>query len=370
MKSPRSSRGRLALISALAGLMLAVLAPGTMAAATRPITFTLELGTPCIGGRASDNQSLTVAWRDRTGALKAKATVETSDWGSWGFCADGQALEIGDVIRATDGSRSHRLAIPRLTLVADRANDVYHGRAPAGTAVRLWYTNGLYSDYNSFKKVTADGDGRWSFAAGIYGGFSAELRWRDGHGDVVSLVGSAPSITLRLGSARFGVNWFSRVHDGATIELRLEDSITSEDKATGTATADHIGSFVGRFRNDQGDSVAVARGDRLRAPSVAADADWIVPDIEGAANVRTDRVRGRCLDAGTSERFAEVHVFRSGAQRGFALAGADENGYFVADFSDSDRPWFNAANIKHGDRIVIRCLQTTGDWVERSFRVP
>jgi hypothetical protein len=357
--------------SLLAALMLAALIPGTAAAATRPITFNLALGQGCVDGRASDSVSLDLVWRSAAGSLKGKATVATSVNGYWYWCVgEGSAnvLRIGDRLKATVGTTVRRFTIPQLTLNVDRAQDVFRGKAPAGTTLRLFYLNGIFSDYYSEVKLTARADGRWSFDPGwnIMGGIAADMRWNGPNGDKVWLYGHAAVLRVTIGRAGFSGE--TRPYRDA--EVILENAATAVRKGKGTAVGDDYGTFSGQFRNAQGDLVAPAVGDRVRAPSLASDADWIVPNVEATANAGTNVVSGRCSDAGTSADFVEIRVIRTGVWRGLALDDTDQDGNFEVDFDDPESPFLHGANVKSGDRIDVYCLQDTGDWVGARFMVP
>lgn len=361
----------------VAALMLAALIPATAAAASRPITFEGTVDNSCLNGRASDNSSLTLVWRNASGALKEKVTLATDDFGYWSHCVYGRTppvvLQRGDQLKAVVGSTARRFVIPNLTLNVDRANDVFRGKAPAGTTVRLFYLAGIFADYYEEAKLTVGGDGRWSHDPGwnIMGGIYADIRWRSSNADFVWLTGRAPMLRVTLGKARFTGETVAR----RSIKVILENASSGVRKAAGSDVANKYGEFSGRFRNTQGTLVPLAAGDRLRAPTLAADADWIVPNIEATANASTDVVTGRCFNAGTSARFVDVTVFRATATnplRGRFLGSTDSNGSFTIDFAHGDpSPFFHGpANVKSGDRIDVNCLQDTGDWVALRFFVP
>lgn len=356
--------------SLLAALMLAALIPGTAAAATRPITFSLGLGQGCIDGRASDNVSLDLVWRNAAGALKAKATVTTSVEGFWWFCVGEESaatLRIGDRLKATVGTTVRQFTIPQLTLNVDRAQDVFRGKAPAGTTLRLFYLNGIFSDFYSEEKLTARADGRWSFDPGwnIMGGIAADMRWNGPNGDKVWLTAHAALLRVTIGRAGFS----GETRPYRDVEVILEKGAAVR-RGAGLAVGDDYGTFSGQFRNAQGNLVAPAVGDRVRAPSLASDADWIVPNVEATASAGTNVVSGRCFDAGTSADFVEVRVIRTGVWRGLGLGSTDQDGFFQFDFDGPESPFLHGANVKSGDRIDVYCLQDSGDWVGARFTAP
>jgi hypothetical protein len=363
------------LVAALA-MLLAALIPATAAAATRPITFDAAIDGSCLSGRASDNSSLTLTWRDANGALKEKAIVPTSALGYWSHCVVGRTppvvLKIGDRLKAVVGATTRLFVIPRLSLNVDRVNDVFRGKAPAGTTLRLFYPSGIYADYNEQVKITAGSDGRWSHAPGrnIIGGIMADMRWRSPGNDFVWLSGRAPVLRVTLGKARFS----GETKPNVGVKVFLENATTGARKAAGSDVSNKYGVFAGRLRNAQGALVPVAAGDRLRAPSLAADANWIVPRIQATANAATDVVAGRCFDAGSSAQSVKIAIIRAGATyslRGYFIGSTGSDGSFAIDFTDGQpSPFFEPADIKAGDRIEVNCLQDTGDWVGMTFRAP
>ncbi len=91
----------------------------------------------------------------------------------------------------------------------------------------------------------------------------------------------------------------------------------------------------------------------------------IVPEIEATASAATNIVSGRCFDTGRSDRLVFLHLFRSGHERGWALEGTEEDGSFAIDMlADGFR---DSVNVKVGDRILVMCMQTGGDWVQRNI---
>jgi hypothetical protein len=358
--------------SVVAALMLVALTAGSASAATRPITFNLFLGQDCVAGRASDNRMLDLVWRSAAGNLKAKATVPTSGDGYWSWCPPSgstKVLRVGDRIKATVGSTVRRLTIPTLTLNVDRAQDLFRGKAPAGTTLELFYLNGIFSDYYDAVHLTVNAHGRWSFDPGwnIKGGITADMQWNGPSGDKIWLTGHAAVLRITIGKPGFAGE--TRLPYG-DVQVVIENANTGVRKGKGTAVGDDYGTFSGKFRNAQGNLVSPAVGDRIKAPSLASDANWIVPNIAATANAGTNVVNGRCFDAGTSAEFVEVRVIRSGVRRGYALTSTDQDGFFAVDFDDPESPFLDGANVKPGDRIGVHCLQTTGDWIATSYWVP
>ena len=363
--------GRAAVLTTLALTCAALFVPGTAAAASRPTTFSLMPGSNCVGGSASDNATITLAWRDSAGALKAKAEgIQANSWGSWQYCNGAVVLEIGDQLKATVGSNVRRFTVPNVTFVVDRAADEFRGTAPAGHDVVFWFHAAIFADYYEEVQVAAGPDGTWSHTPeswyGIMGGIDANLLWQNARGDSIELYDAAPTITLNLGKPGF----LGTARSGDEVVAELRNGTTGALRATGRASAGEWGAFAGKFRNNAGRTVAVMPGDRLVAPIIGADADWIVPNVEGAANPETERVRGRCFDTGNSAQTVMIQIVRAGRWIGFAIASTDDAGFFNVRFTGREAPWFDPANIRSGDRVQLACLQATGDWVRKLFVVP
>lgn len=352
--------------------LLMMLVPSVATAATRPTTFGLYLGSSCIDGHSADNAAVRVVWRSPNGALKLKGDYRaSSNGGWWTACAQlPRVLKVGDQISATVGSTTRHLTVPRLTLRPDRVNDKFRGRAPAGSTIRLTYTPGLFADYDVTTRVTTHSDGTWRYNPryNIIGGHYASASWKSPKGDRVTVDSVAPFLTVTLGKASFeGV-----AKPGITVRAKLKDAATGDVKSIGEAGTGSSGAFSGQFRTALGSTFRLAAGLRLVARNVATDANWIVPDITGHASAATDAVNGRCFDAGTSARFYVAYVIGpDGDSRGWAASPTADNGTFSFNFrEDKENPWFRRADVHSGDTIMVRCLQTTGDWVQLRVPVP
>jgi hypothetical protein len=363
------TRGRWLAVTAGA-LLLVTLLPSAVSAVTRPITFDLFLGDACVSGRASDNVTVNVTWRDAARNLKAQGSAESDDSGFWMRCFGDlprywrdrdYVLESGDRIKAKVGSVARTFVVPILRVTPGRVADLFRGRAPAGDTVTLSY-GAPFGDTQQQVDVDAGANGRWSHDPGhdLIGGQSAFLEWHSGQ-DSVYASGQAAFLTVTLGQSRF----FGASRPDGLVEIELEDGLTSEVKAIGHAITDPWGGFRGHFE-DQDDRIAVAPGDHLRAPDLASDADWVVPKVNGTANAGTDVVRGRCFDAGTSAEFFQIRVMApNGNLRGSAIGHAGSEPFEVDFASNEPELGFDPANIRSGDTVSIGCQQTTGDWVQK-----
>lgn len=257
--------------------------------------------------------------------------------------------------------------MPKITLIGDRVNDVFRGKGLANRVGSLFYRAGLTATYGYEAEVTAAADGTWSYSVGddLIGGIGAEITWTNATGDWMVASGTVPYVAVTLGRSQFA--------GGASplqnVKVSLKDPAAAVVKGRGSAVGGEYGEYAGVFVDANGTPVNVAAGNRL-VSGIASDANWIVPNIEGSANVATDHVYGRCFDAEMSYYFASVSVYRYGSERGFSFASPDEDGAFEVDFSEPDGYSFSHADVRHRDKIVIRCWLSTGDIVSTSFLVP
>ena len=204
-------------ISSLVGAVLLVgLAAQPAAAATYPITFDyVPIGRAFIFGTATPNATLTLVWKDGNGALKLQQNLTVNEYGDWDYFmpeSSSPVVAIGDRLKASDGSSTHTLVIPELTMNINRVNGVMRGRGPAGEYVKLLCNGGPFPTFEPciwHKKLRVGEDGRWvyrNFANdGLIGGWSMFLRWRNDGGDRVFVEATSPFVAITLGSSRFSV---------------------------------------------------------------------------------------------------------------------------------------------------------------------
>ncbi len=354
------------------GLMLVALVPAVTQAAQAQVIFYIYYGDNCISGRVAPSSTVKVTWLSSGGALKGQDTIATSVGGGWTVCGS-DFLVAGDTVKAKVGTYVRNYVVPSLSIVADRVTDRFYGTGPASRTIKIYYPAGNLADYSEIHGVRVAADGNWSYRPrdidDIWGGLAATAAWKSPNNDVLEYNTQAASVTLKLGSANFT----------GTISPFSDESLTLRSGSTNAllATADTTsgpawGDFAGKFRNSGSHGVKVMPGQRFVAPSLASDADFIVPNIDISPNKATDVVTGRCYDAGTGTGNYIAQVYRTGGNTRGVLWGYtdDPNGNFVADFSNPHSyPGYSPANIKTGDRVVIKCLQTTGDWVSSSVKV-
>jgi len=368
-----SRRIRKFTVAALASaMMLITLVPGALAgAAPAPIVFDyLQIGTQCVYGTAPAGATVELTWRSGGGAVKHHETQVATDFGSLYYCSTNPStvLAIGDRLKAKSGSVTHQLVIPELTIRVNRTADSLKGRGPAGATLRVECWGGPLPSFEPCqwnKLVVASSEGKWSklIPWDIIGGEGFAIRWKSTGGDFVYAAGIAPYVTVTLGQSRFSGATFV----GQTANVALKDATTNEVLATASPTgAPPVGRFTARFKDENGNRVPVAAGYEL-ITNVAPDADMIVPDIEATASAATNIVNGRCFDTGRSERTLFLQLFRAGDRAGWVLEDTDEDGSFSIDFFEDGVGFRDPANVKVGDRLLVMCMQTEGDWVQRNI---
>jgi hypothetical protein len=229
--------------------------------------------------------------------------------------------------------------------------------------VKIEYPQGIWADVGEVRGVRVGQDGQWTYNPhrDLIGGHPASVWWTSLNDDLIYAFGEAASLQVNIGRAGFE-GWSDPFAD---VNVVLDGATDAE----GDATTGPTGYFSGKFRDAQGDRQQVAAGDHISSPSLASDADWIVPEIELTADTLTDEVVGSCENTGTLSETAIVDLYRSGHRRGWVLLFT-EDGTFEFDFAKAGSFLADPANVKHGDRLVVSCMLSTGDWVSQTFMVP
>ncbi len=361
--STRIPRSPIRLMAAMcAALALAGLSPGLASAAPLPVSFDLYIGNPCVRVIGSEGKALQLIWRDAGGALKAQHTIRAG-FSYRSYCStDPQiVVAVGDRIKVKHASKVHKLVVPNLAINLNRVTDRLKGFAPAGQRVRIECQSA--DPFRHFepciwqRNVTAGADGTWAVSVpfDFIGGAEMALLWTGSGGDEVRAWGTAPFVNVTLG--RSGFSGATRPNRTASVDL--------DQKAHGTAVGDPFqGRFRGQFLNDSAHTTSVAPGDSLTA-DIAMDAAWVVPAIDASVSAASDVVSGRCHDTGASSELVNVLLYRSGNQRGWALQDTEPDGSFSFNFLTGDGDFWTNVNVRTGDKLVVRCMQAEGDWVQR-----
>lgn len=365
---PRHLRLRTSAFGLSVSLLALAIFPVTVDAANPPIRFELQYGQNCIGGSATPGH-VNVKWRSSDGAAKAIGSLDET--GHWSLCADAveTQLKAGDTIDANDGSYSRHYVVPNFSITVDRVSQTFYGTGPANRTVAVDYQPAPLADYGVRHQFRVASDGTWTFDPGhVFGGMFVELTWSSPNNDYLYAYSISPTLTLDLGKAGFS----GQTNGWEHLSLALRDGTTNAKLAAATSTSTMYGYFSGAFRDSAGHAFKVAPGQRFKSLSLAANADFIVPNIEGTADKTTERVTGRCYDAGTSAGIFGLTIRRTGHTVGVLSYGSvdDADGNFSVRMTGHGYPGYDPANIKSGDRITISCLQSTDDWVQSTFIVP
>jgi hypothetical protein len=371
MKSQRSLAKRAALALTLVLPASFTFLPATAMAATQPIRMTMFVGSPCFDGWATPESTVSYKWKDASGNVKGQAEVQTEGSGGlwYSVCEppySGPPIEPGDRFVVSDGHSTRRFTIPNLSIQLNRISDVIKGTAPAGTGVRLEYLYPAYPGWEILidaKKLPVHANGQWSFDITRYnsidGGDAAGVIWKSELEDRVFMFADAPYVVVTIGESDIA----GLANHYATAHFQLKDGATSQEKGSSTVSLGLNQGIDGKFRDGNGDPVAVSAGDEV-VSDVAPDASFIVPDIQVTTDAATDTVSGKCYDAGRFTQGVHISVYRQGVRRGLSYTGANPDGTFE-DHVANRHTWPNPAVLKSGDRVLVQCFLVNGDIVQK-----
>jgi hypothetical protein len=340
----------------LAAMLLVGLLPGSVAAATSNLAINLPaVGGSCMYVTAPANKTLGLTWKDASGAVKEVASVPTGV-GDPMYCSTNNVIAVGDKIKVSYGSHSHKLIVPNVAVTVNRITDVIKGTGPAGTRLRIecgHYPFGQFEPCQWTKSVTVNSQGKWSARVPfeLFGGWTMDVRWRNAYGDEVYYETTVPYFAVYLGKARF--SGVTTPLDSATVTVL---NSTMAPKGSGSAASGpRVGSFAGKFRNAKGRLVTVLPGD-LVSSSVSPDASFVVPQISATATAADDHVWGQC-EATDSYLTVYVELYRNGR-----LLGAADEGMNDGTFDFNFRHTFpRSVNVRAGDKLLVQCIQGEGD---------
>ncbi|MEA2623707.1 MAG: hypothetical protein QOH61_2617 [Chloroflexota bacterium] len=366
-RSRRAWRGVvLAVLSA--GLVLVTL-PAAVSAAPSPVRIYAELsGCNWYGMNAGNRKTIAFVWKDVGGELKAKVTVKSRANGDYDVpCIDGEAIEVGDTIKATIGTRSHTFTVPRLTLSSNRDDDTVYGLGPAGSSVHVSFYSRTGFDvsevgFNADEPTGGDGAYSHDFTADadVRGWDWVNVEWSNAHGDLAWIGHSTPTLKVWVGRPYRTSAWGS-ANPGTPVDVLLYDS-TLNQKGTASGGANRFGYFEGDFiKLNNGGLVRAIPGDSINAVNaVGLDANWDIPSIPVTINAGTDRVSGSCEpdDGWQVEAYAgdaAIPAIKKGITNG--------TGGFTTDLT-------SVMNLKSGDHVNVFCEVYTGDVAGRHITVP
>jgi hypothetical protein len=342
-------------------LMLGTLISAPVAAAA-PVVLEVNIGGHCVRISSDLDDQVQLVWKDADGNLKVSKSLVLG--GSFYYCNTHVRVEIGDTIKVKANAFTHVLVVEQVSIRVNRITDRLRGTAPADSLVHLrCSSSGPFPGFEPCvwrDLVRAASDGTWSVHPGFDilgdGTFHAFIKTNDG--DKIWATGIAPFVTLTLGASHF---------DGAfrpneTALLTLSDPATMAVKASASDEGSPLdGAIHGRFRRPNGNGYQVVPGDAFTS-NLSPDANWIVPNVEATAHPASDTVNGRCFDTGASADVAQIRLFRSGSQRGWAFVDTDADGFFTLDFPEVVFP--DPTHIQSGDELLVSCMLAEGDWVQ------
>jgi hypothetical protein len=348
-----------------AALLLTAWAPGALAA-PRPLSVNLSIGDSCVTGLARKNSFVKVVVRDPSGFVKLRQAADTGSYGEWQACGFSYPIVTGDTIKATvfETGQSRSFVVPKLTIDTDRVSEVVSGKAPAGSHLTLEVSTSGASvvglpDYDETRSLVGAGNGTYSYDFStdyidLIGGALATVTWQSAGGNVqVQRQTYVAGLSVTLGEAQFSGAFKPNAHLGIVVKHN------GTQVATGDAVADPFygGEISGHFVDSDTEPYAIQAGDRINAPGLGADGTFIVPDINGQANLATDHVSGTCFANG---RWVVVVTDPDLFQFGFDFGTAGANGKFNSDLSGQ-------LNIKKGFTVQIGCYTANVDSVVESF---
>jgi hypothetical protein len=353
----RSSKLRLAPIIGLS-LLTVMLLPGVAAAASNLAIYVPAINGNCLYFRAPANQTLTLTWKDSAGALKESASIPTGVSGDPNYCSTSNVIEVGDHLKVTLGSNSHKLTIPNITARVNRVTDVIKGTGPVGAHLGIDCGGGPFGAFEPcqwHKNVTVNSAGNWSVQIpfDVYGGWTMHASWFNSYGDLVSRNVTVPYFQVFIGQARFS----GIARPGISAMVDLQDA-SMVDKGSASADSDPItGWFTGQLRDDANHVVPVAVGDRVSS-DIAPDASFVVPEIDARATAADDHVWGQCELTPAYNLGVFVELYRNGHLRGAAWEGFTD-GTFDFDFQHT---FPDPVNVMAGDKLFVKCIQGEGDF--------
>ena len=347
------------------GLLLTVWAPGA-AAAPRPLSVDVNIGDSCVSGEAKKNAFVKVVVRDAAGNIKLREVADTGPYGEWGVCGYADTIRTGDKVKVVvfETGQSRKFTVPQLTIDANRVSEIVSGKAPAGSVIMVAVSSvgasyvGL-PEYDVTESVVAGAGGTYSYdfsADGIdlIGGATAAATWKSAGGAVqVHRLTSVPGLMVTIGQAQFSGSFKPNAHLGITV------THGASQVATGDAIGDSYygGQVYGQFVDADAEPYAIATGDWINAPALGSDGTFQVPQIDGSANLSTERVSGTCFASGLYVvAVAGPDYYEFGLTFGTAAA----NGTFTADLSDQ-------LNIRKNFTVQIGCYTANADLVLESF---
>jgi len=367
-------------IAVIAALVLVMAMAPTQASAAKALSLEAWLGHSCVAGHGPNSAKVVVTWKDKEGQVKQKATVRANSIGDWQVCGDGsQRVRKDDTISSKVGTRSRTVTVPAMRVVVDRDTNVVRGKGPKSTSIVVqvceWQTfkrgSCAYDNFTTAPDGTydVDFDGPVDFGSVDIKGRDHVMVFTVGQKDQFGRDLIAPHVEVIRGKARFS----GTSTPSARLTVQLWDAAdptgTQKDTWTGRADRDFWwvwsefygdyvrtgGNFKGRFANAEADLIRVRTGDRVVAPKIGSDADFLVPAVTVAVNKHTDVVSGSCVTKSPFQIYAQN---QSGSKWVTRKGTTATNGGFSRDLT-------KGLDLKRGHSVWASCGLPSGDVVAR-----
>ena len=117
--------------------------PAAVAAANPPITFDVYIGDSFMLVSNSNSAPTNVRIRDKDGNIKATGVLPDDEF--FFRLPAGVTVEIGDRIRASDGTFTRKFTVPNMSVTVDRVTDRAHGTGPAQRTIKVGWA-GRFGD--------------------------------------------------------------------------------------------------------------------------------------------------------------------------------------------------------------------------------
>lgn len=360
--------GRLRRSVAAASLSLAVLAlasPSSVGAAgpaaTKPISFDVSIGSPCVLVDGPKNTRGTLAVRGPGGLLRGQLAMDLGDDGQTSECIYSMVTGIagGDVVSFKTDAGKTRWLVPRLSLHIDRATDRYIVRGAPGTAVAVdgmrGFLAGPIRTLFGYDELTIGQDGTVEHDPGVNlrGTDMLTVNVEDGPNSAMLMM-FTPFLSVSLGDPTV----FGAVAPGPDGVVRLVRDGTPV--ARGSAAEIAPGQFYTRLRNASDAPVSIRPGDRVELDGPSHIAMRAIPATV-TADRRTDTITGTCTPNApytltarapfTSDRFLMVQL------RGTTNAAGTLRRHVKGD-------------LRKGDELSLVCQSAQGDLTEVERLVP
>ena len=196
--------------------------------------FRLQVGDCAFSGTGPPGAQLRVVVADVDDHRKARADVVVNDDGNWRTdCLPGLRIQPRDHLEVRRNGTLQRLfAIPRFSLIIDRAADRARGRGPSGEDVALSLDRCIPGEPTCYgndleQTIQVGGDGSFdvrlrndgaSTGYDAVGGEHVRFEWTSDQGDLVYCGGRVSIMQATRGSAR--VTGFARPGQQVSLTLR------------------------------------------------------------------------------------------------------------------------------------------------------